>query len=120
MPPQSHVCCAVSTLSRSAVLQCLQRGADAALIAKREGKEAAREKVRLAQEEADAAYQAALVNERVEVALIEGPAIREDIQGKVPVQAISLFRQMLPEPSRHMQRIDIKCAGTHFRAPATQ
>lgn len=73
------------------MLQCLQRGADAVLIAKREGKEAAREKVRLAQEEADAAYQAALVNERAEVALIEGPAMREDIQGKVPVQAISLF-----------------------------
>ena len=44
---------------------------------------AAKEKTLLAQEEADVAYQAALVAERAEVALLEGPGMREEIQGKV-------------------------------------
>ena len=37
----------------------------------------------LAQRDADAAYQAALVTEQAEVALLEGPGMREEIQGKV-------------------------------------
>ena len=44
-----------------------------------------RERLATAQREADAAYQAALVTEKAEVALLEGPGMREEIQGKVCV-----------------------------------
>ncbi len=44
---------------------------------------AAEEKIALAQQDADVAYQAALVTEKAEVALLEGPGMREEIQGKV-------------------------------------
>jgi hypothetical protein len=106
IPPQTDLCGAVSTPSHRSTPQCVQRGADAALIAKREGKEAAREKIRLAQEEADAAYEAALVNERAEVALIEGPALRADIQGKVLVQIITLFWSKASNPHGVLHRSD--------------
>lgn len=52
-----------------------QKGGNAAV--------AAAEKARVSQAEADVAYQAALVAEKAEVALLEGGAMRENIQSMV-------------------------------------
>ena len=49
----------------------------------RESVMAAKVKTMTAQQEADVAYQAALVTERAEVTLLEGPGMRAELQGKV-------------------------------------
>lgn len=65
--------------------RCMQRPAVGARKDQRERIMSDRERLVIAQREADAAYQAALVTEKAEVALLEGPGMREEIQGKVRV-----------------------------------
>jgi len=63
----------------------MQHQTNGAQRAKSESMTAAKDKILVAQQGADEAYQAALVAERAEVALLEGPSMREEIQAKVCV-----------------------------------
>lgn len=60
---------------------CLQHGNGAALARDARAAEE-RQRASKTQKEAKAAYQAALVAERIDIALLEGRSMREDIQSK--------------------------------------